>query len=280
MRAPFAILSVASLLVGSTAGAQTAPPPVVAPPAPGMTPPPAPPPAAAPPPAIELAPPPDATAATAPPPAAAPSPPAPPPPTPRAPPPPPPPAAAPAAGFHAHDGFYLRLQLGISSTTFTVDGRPGSFSSGGNALSLAIGGALSPNVILFGELFVQSAGKFTVDAAAMPPTTAGAAVGGLGIGAAYCFMPVNVCLTGTLAQTSVSFSGALDVGRSKKTTGAAGALKLSVSKEWWVSSDFALGVVGAYLTTAGMTDTTPLGTIAAPVWHASSYALLASVTFN
>src|SRR5258708_3793586 len=202
MRAALAILiSVAGLVVGSTAAAQTDPPPVAAPSTPGTTPPPA---APAPPPAAAPAPPPDAAPA-APPTAAAPPPSTPPPPpTYRPPPPPPPPlppAAAPATGFHAHDGFYFRAQLGASSTSFTVDGRAGSFSSGGGALSLALGGALSPNVILFGELFGQGASKFTVDAAAMPPTTAGATVTGLGIGASYCFMPVNVCLTGTLAQT-------------------------------------------------------------------------------
>jgi hypothetical protein len=262
--------------------------------------PPAPPPEAAPAPAPPAAPAPEAAPAPAPeaPPASAPpaASPAPAPPTPSAvaapaaPPPGPPPLTSgppplppPVPGVHTHDGFYARAQLGIATTTFRIDSVPGSFSSGGGALDVQLGGAITPTVILFGELFGSGATQF--DAPGAPAATAddkkaGANVNGLGVGAAYCFMPVNVCLSGTLASTAVSFTGVLDSGRTQSSTKGGGALKLAVSKEWWVGNDLGLGVAVQYFTTGAMKDVDPYAQIPNPVWHAQGFALLASFTYN
>ena len=278
MRATPAFLSFVWLATfAATATAQTAPPPAAPSPAPGVAP--APSPAAAPAPApVELE---ATTVAPAPPPP-------PPPPLPAAPPPGPPPVyraapVAPAApGVHTHDGFFLRAQLGAASTTFTVQSTPGSISSGGAAFNLQIGGALTPHVLLFGEIFGTGANKFTAEGAPMATVDnaqAGAGVAGIGIGSAYCFMPVNVCLTGTLGSASIAFTGVLANG-SHKSTDSGGVLKLAASKEWWVSDDFALGVAAQYLTTGAMRDTEMYGSVANPTWHASAFGLLFSATYN
>ena len=287
MRATPAFLSVVWLAsLAAPAAAQTAPPPEAPPPAPGAEAAPAAPPpeAAAPPPEaapVPVAPPIEAAPAVAPAQAA--------PPPPAAPPPGPPPlyrapAAAPASGAHTHDGFFLRAQIGAASTTFTVQSTPGQLSSGGGALNLQIGGAINPRVILFGELFSSSAGSFTAEGAphvaAGGDFNSGASLQGLGFGSAYCFMPVNVCLTGGLGVGSVSFTGALASGRAKKSTAGGGVLKLAVSKEWWVGNDFGLGAAVQYLTTGTMRDTEMYGPVTNPAWHAQAFGLLFSATYN
>jgi hypothetical protein len=184
---------------------------------------------------------------------------------------------------HTHDGFYARAQLGVATTTFKIDTIPGSFSSAGSALNVQLGGAITPNVILFGELLASAASSFEApDAPGATPTNvkAGAGVGGLGIGVAYCFMPVNVCLSGTLASMAATFTGVLDKNRADQATKAAPALKLGVSKEWWVGSDVGLGVGVQYLVTGAMKDTTAYQNVMAPVWHAQSFALVGSFTYN
>jgi hypothetical protein len=168
--------------------------------------------------------------------------------------------------------------------TFTVDQIPGHFSSSGGALNIQLGGALTPHVILFGELFGSSANNFQAPGAPAAANTndpkASASVGGLGVGAAYCFMPINVCMSGTLATTSVSFSGVLATGRSTPTTQGAGALKLAVSKEWWVANDIGLGLGLQFLTTGAMHDTEPYAQVPNAVWHAQGFALVGSFTYN
>jgi hypothetical protein len=268
MRVASAFLLVSCLAIAGSAAAQTAPPPVAAPPAPEAAPPPAP------------------EAVPAPPPVAPPAPVAPPPAAPPPGPPPlyrgPPPAPL-ASGVHTHDGFFARAQIGIATTTFTVDSVPGSFSSGGGALDVQLGGALTPHVILFGELFTSSANKF--DAEGAPNATpghaqSGASVGGIGVGAAYCFMPVNVCLAATLGQTRVTPTGVLATGRAHQQTDPGGAIKLGVTKEWWIGNDFGLGIAGQFLGAGAMRDTATYANIDDPVWHASSFGLLASITYN
>jgi hypothetical protein len=191
---------------------------------------------------------------------------------------------------HTHDGFFARAQLGIASTTFRIDQVPGSLSSAGTALNIQLGGALTPNVILFGELFGSGANQFGAPGAPGATVTnvkAGAGVGGLGIGAAYCFMPVNVCLSGTLAAASVSFSGVLATNRfdmmgqaAPSTTRAAGALKVAATKEWWVGNDVGLGVALQYLATGAMHDDVAYANVQNAVWHAQGFALVGSFTYN
>ena len=56
-------------------------------------------------------------------------------------------------GFHTHDGFYLRLQLGIAGTGFssTQAGVKTNYSGGGSSTGMAIGGVIAHNLILYGD---------------------------------------------------------------------------------------------------------------------------------
>ena len=266
MRADLAFLSfsvLAGFAVAPPAAAQTAPPPEVAAPAP-------------------------ATAPSAQPVAPAPvedaSPPAPSPPLPAQPilaprPRPPAPAFDPTA--HAHDGLYLQLQLGGGSTS--LHGGGSSKEAGGGLLNIAAGGAVSPNIILFGTLFAAQL-AYTVSGAvggvAIAPYDVNATVGGIGAGLAYCFMPSNACLSGALGVSSVTFKfkGTLPDGTTngQETTNHAAAFKAAITKEWWLSNQFALGLGAQLLATGSMDEKTMAGGSV----RATSYGLVASITFN
>jgi hypothetical protein len=191
---------------------------------------------------------------------------------------------------HTHDGFLARAQLGVATTTLRIDSVPGSFSSAGAAINVDLGGAITPNVLLYAELLLIGVNRF--DAPGAPAATAGmstasgAGLSSLGVGAAYCFMPVNVCLGGAVSGASLTFSGVLaqqridQMGQAQKSTTAGGAFKLAVSKEWWLGNDIGLGVALQYLVTGGMRDTIAYGNVDNAVWHAQGFALVGSFTYN
>jgi hypothetical protein len=267
MRADLAFRSfsiVAALAVAAPAAAQTAPAPEVA----------MPPPQAA---AAEASTSPVAPAEA---PAVAVPPPSPPPPARPTPAPTPRPQAFDPTA-HAHDGLYLQLQLGGGSTSLHFDGS--SQEAGGGLLNIAAGGAVAPNLILFGTLFgTQLAYTISgvVGGNTITPYDVNATVGGLGAGVAYCFMPSNACLTGMLGVASVTFKfkGTRPDGtiNGQETTNHAAAFKAAITKEWWLSNQLALGVGAQLLATGSMDEKTAAGGSV----RATSYGLVASLTFN
>jgi len=145
---------------------------------------------------------------------------------------------------HAHDGFFLRFNLGVGhfdaewhgglADSMSIAGPSGHFG-------LALGGAIAPNLILFGEL--------SSDAASNPTFRYGPFEGdlgsdlglvGFGPGIAYYFMPVNLYLSGTALLLRATTTG--DEGRIETDRGF--GVKLALGKEWWVSRDWGLGVAG------------------------------------
>src|SRR5262249_28220230 len=140
----------------------------------------------------------------------------PPPPPPGYGPPPPPPGYGPpptvyasaAPGYHEHDGFYLRLHLGVGGTRMTADDPDVTISGAGGALGIAVGGAVAENLIIYGELLADIASnpdiKFGGFTSSTEDTSAG--VVGIGAGLAYYFMPINVYISGTVAASRLTAS--------------------------------------------------------------------------
>jgi hypothetical protein len=196
--------------------------------------------------------------------------------------PPPAQSAAPAVfdpTVHAHDGFFLRLQLGLASTTFDPGGTSGSSQSSGGVLNLAVGGAVTPNIILFGALFWNQADHVTVTSFGgqpIAPLDTNATLGGLGAGGAYCFMPSNACLSGMLAAANLTFNGKFPGGQTQMSTTNGVAVKADLTKEWWLSKQIAFGLGAELLVTGDMPDKAPDNV----TWRAKSFALLASAIFN
>ncbi|MET0793789.1 MAG: hypothetical protein ABW061_19880 [Polyangiaceae bacterium] len=154
-----------------------------------------------------------------------------------------PPPAPP--GVHFHDGFYLRLGLGlgfggalISSDSKSIGDY--SFGGGGGAFDLWVGGTPSRGLVLGAALSavgVNSA-KRKVDELSIPGDVNGS-VGLLG-----CFVDVFPD-----PATGLHFGGALGVGSGtaevkgsgKKFSGAGLGLEAFGGYDFWVSSDWSLG---------------------------------------
>ena len=272
----------------STARAQTPPPdqtqpapaaPAPAPaapaPAPGYSPP-SPPPYAPPPPGY--APPPPGYAA--PPPGYA----------------PPPPGYAPPPGYgyapgsvygrrvgvETHDGVYVRLHLGGGFTSMKANSGGADLKISGDsiAIGVAVGGALTENLVLYGTFTVStisnpnfsSAGTTIVAADA---STAGSV--GFGVGLAYYLEPTNVYFAGSLLANQLELDDAS--GNKVRETDFGVGFEGLIGKEWWVSDNWGLGVAGQFVL-ASMKDKDSLGTGNPPTWTSTAFSLLFSATFN
>src|SRR5262249_831673 len=68
-------------------------------------------------------------------------------------------ASVPRAGFHEHDGVFVRLVLGggYNNMSTSVQGSDIKVSGGGGSFAVAVGGALSRNLVLYGEIAESTA---------------------------------------------------------------------------------------------------------------------------
>jgi len=155
------------------------------------------------------------------------------------------PAVVLAQGVHTHDGFFLRLSTGagFSSSTEKIQGTEVGYEGGCGQGSFAIGYAVAPNFILNFDLFGNLVSDPTVT---IDGTEVGEAedvevdTSGYGVGATYYFMPVNIYLAGSFGfgETTAKYKG------NESTTDPGYAANLMAGKEWWVSSDWGVGVAG------------------------------------
>jgi hypothetical protein len=201
-----------------------------------------------------------------------------------------PPAYA-APGAHTHDGFYLRLQLGEGFGRFTANDHGRHFEVSGpfTAYTIAVGAALTKNLILYGEALVggfnETKGKIDGKAAA----TAHNSRVGIGVGVAYYWPAPNVYVaatlmtfqleasgTGSSADWGTSFEGLVAQQGDAQTEPFGGGAEAQVGKEWWISPHWGLGAAGEVF--AGLApDYNSDGNF---TWTATSFALLLSATYN
>ena len=156
-------------------------------------------------------------------------------------------ATAARAQVHAHDGVYLRLDLGggymeQQTPTNTTAGDL-KLSGGAGSFGVAVGGAVAENLILAGHLYSNVISDPSVSfsnggSASASDTTA--SMVGIGPELTYYFMPVNVYLSGTVAATRLSLKVNGQDGDSEWGIGA----RLALGKEWWVSENWGLGLAG------------------------------------
>lgn len=147
-------------------------------------------------------------------------------------------------GENEHDGFFLRFQLGAGYQSITYkDGFEGEdivFSGLAGNFSFQIGLAVINNFILFGELstVVVDEPKFKVGSSSGTADGVTMSVSSYGGGFSYYFMPSNVyfTLSAAASQAKSEYSGSS--GKSEVGFGA----KVSLGKEWWVSTNWGLGI--------------------------------------
>lgn len=188
------------------------------------------------------------------------------------------PPGAPLPPENLHDGFYLRLHLGGGFThvsggdafgdTLTAQG--GSVSFG-----IALGGALTPNFIVFGNIFYSGIvmPEVTIGGLGSGPSNSTVILTGIGPGAAYYFEPVNIYLSGTVAAMEVEIDDANNNPLFQTKVGI--GVQLVVGKEWWISQNWGLGLAGEFIAASMKDKTDPNVT-----WTASAYSLLFSATYN
>lgn len=146
-------------------------------------------------------------------------------------------------GFHKHDGFYLRLQLGGGYNQADAVGEDLAIKGGAIGFNLELGYAIVENFILHGRLGGTSVaspdielGDVTVEGT---DDDVSSVFSGLGVGATYYFMPVNVYVTGALTASALAIQ---EDGETLTDTDLGPALHLGVGKEWWVSRNWGIGV--------------------------------------
>jgi hypothetical protein len=188
-----------------------------------------------------------------------------------------PPVADNSDGFHVHDGFFFRIQLGggFSSLASTTNGVKTTVGGGGAALGLAIGGVIAHNLILYGVFFDNAAANPDVQVGG---TSVASSIGdtdwqGIGPGLAYYFAPLGLYLGGAIALTR--FWTHDQNGNQLDSSKAGLGLDLEVGKEWWVSRDWGLGIALRVAGSSMKDQNDPT-----LVWSAGAASVLFSATYN
>ena len=158
-------------------------------------------------------------------------------------------------GAETHDGFYLRLNLvglGYCSYSATTGGTSVSLYGLAGLGDLGIGGAVTENFILHGDIFgpVISSPKASISiegfgSAEDIPVAGTVSSMGFGAGATYYVMPYNIYATlifGT-AKLSAKDSSGSRVAETKYGL----STMLTLGKEWWVSDNWGLGIAGSVI---------------------------------
>ncbi|HXI56050.1 MAG TPA: hypothetical protein VNO55_08325 [Polyangia bacterium] len=188
-------------------------------------------------------------------------------------------------GAHTHDGFYLRMGLGVGGLSLSMDNSGTKTEIGGTSLGVAFafGAALTRHLIIYGEFFTvgTSDPNVKVNGQSRTLATANASLFGIGPGVTYYFGESNFYLSSTLAFSQLTFSGALEDNRAQSDTNWGATLKISAGKEWWASDNWGLGIA-AQLALGSMKDDhlTVQESSSTPAWNVGALTLLFSATYN
>jgi hypothetical protein len=152
--------------------------------------------------------------------------------------------------LHKHDGFFLRFGLGVgyfsSSGTISVSGGPESkykVKGTGLALDISIGGAIASGVILAGTITATSASNATQSADGYPDYSSSASLSALGVLVDVYPNPTDgLHFGGALSLAGVSYNDTRN--NSSDDTRQGGAISGHFGYEWWVGTDWSLGVMG------------------------------------
>jgi len=159
----------------------------------------------------------------------------------------------PGAGAEAHEGFFLRLTIGLGWHTWKKQlpvpppedsGLPlGEASASGVGLSLgfAIGYVVAPNLALHITGTGHGLGEPTLEVGDMEIENKGSSLTAmlLGIGGTYYLMPMNVYVSASFGLGGMQFIPKKDI--DPQDTDAGFGWELMAGKEWWVADDWGLG---------------------------------------
>ncbi len=172
-----------------------------------------------------------------------------------------------------HEGFFLRMSLGPS--TLGLSQGNSSIDGTGAAFAVAIGGAIAPNLILFGEILSVSTTGPTLSGGSQSQATgrdASFVAASIGPGLNYYIMPANIYLSAALHFTELGISDGYSTGETDMGTG----LRFALGKEWWVGRSWGLGIAA----NASWASIPAKGDSSGPSSTATSFGLAFSATYN
>jgi hypothetical protein len=178
-------------------------------------------------------------------------------------------------GYHEHDGFYLRLVMGAGylNTTMSVSGDSATLSGFAGSFAAAVGGSIAPNLIIYGEISGMSVNEPTMSYRGTSSTQRDVTFSMLtfGPGLAYYLQPMNVYFSGSVGFGYFNFSDNNDYYEDENSDLGFG-LSTMMGKEWWVTTDWGLGVAAQFqMATAKLNETRFTG---------YGFALMFSATYN
>lgn len=192
--------------------------------------------------------------------------------------------AFPTAGYHRHDGFFLRMTFGVGWGASELDssGLPEHVWLGpGFASSFDLGAAVAENLIVHVRLRDASVTWPALRVDGEEPadqTGVLASQAMVGVGVQYYFMPINL-----FVGLALGIAGTEAVVEQRETwdaryNGGTGfGLDVELGREWWVSENWALGVA-ARLSLARVPSPDPAGADAH--FEAGFGSLLFSATYQ
>lgn len=188
--------------------------------------------------------------------------------------PPPPPAPMPYYGTaHRHLGFALRLDAGPGYTSTSASAIDATMKGGSFNFGLVVGGAVSEDFILGGDIWGTTvfSPTFTQAGTSFSGTNASFSLTGFGLNLTYYFMPANVYVSVSPSLTTVS----LTEGGMSGSTDTGFGMKLAVGKEWWVGDHWGIGVAGQFFFASNKDKgTNP------PTWSTTAGGVAFSATYN
>jgi hypothetical protein len=176
-----------------------------------------------------------------------------------------------------HSGLYVHLHLGGGFTS--VRGSDGSgntvkISGSGPSITVAVGGAVAPNLAIFGTLFFTDASQpsVTSNGSNLGQGDGDAFLGGFGAGVVYYFMPANLYLSGAVA--GVQFEADDSDGKTTYQSNVGLGFQGMLGKEFWISSHWGLGAAFEFIGASSMKDKND----ATINWSGTAFNLLFSAT--
>lgn len=154
------------------------------------------------------------------------------------------PAAA-ASRPETHDGFLLRLTLGLGYEGLSLSDGAGTeidLSGFGLSSSLSLGGVVADNLAIHGDFFALTAVSPNVAINGEDfgeASDSSVSLTGLGVGITHWVMPLNLYLSATLGLAKAS----IDVEGDETEADWGFAVRAMVGKEWWVGEEWGLGLM-------------------------------------
>ena len=175
---------------------------------------------------------------------------------------------------------------GYGTLTATDEYQWRQYSKFGPTINLAVGGALTPNLIFFGEMLVTGAFNSNERYLSGMQQNVGRdlLLWGFGPGIAYYLMPWNVYTSVTAGLAKITFVDAYtDYPAPDTDMGYVGAFV--VGKEWWSGPDWGVGIAGRFSYARSMKHLQDVDGNRSTIWvdsdmHATSFSLSLSATYN